>query len=126
MLIVNFSHPLTEAQLEAIRGLVNDPTIRVETVPCQFDPGQSFTDQAQGLLGKVGLTAEQWQTVPLLVNLPSLAPIAALVLAELHGRTGYWPPILRLRPIPGSVPPQFEVAEVIDLNAVRDEARKRR
>jgi len=31
-----------------------------------------------------------------------------------------------LKPVPGSTPPRFEVAEVINLQAVRDEARTRR
>jgi hypothetical protein len=45
--------------------------------------------------------------------------IAATLLAELHGRMGYFPTILRLKPIPNSTPPQFQVAEVINLQAVR-------
>jgi hypothetical protein len=36
---------------------------------------------------------------------------------------GYFPPVLRLRPVAGSVPPQFEVAEILNLQAVRDRAR---
>ena len=38
----------------------------------------------------------------------------------------YLPPVLRLRPVPDSIPPQFEVAEILDLQAVRDRARERR
>jgi hypothetical protein len=60
------------------------------------------------------------------VNLPSLNHIAACVLAELHGRMGYFPTILRMRPVAGSTPPQFEVAEIINLQAVRDQARTTR
>lgn len=126
MLILNFSHPLTEQQVEAVRGLVSEPITGVKNVACQFDHARPFAEQARGLLEGVGLSAEQWQTTPLLVNLPSLAVIAAAVLAEVHGRCGYWPPVLRLRPVAGSVPPRFEVAEVIDLSKVRDEARKMR
>jgi hypothetical protein len=46
-----------------------------------------------------------------------------VLLAELHGRMGYFPAIVRLRPMPESVPPRFEVAEVINLQAVREHAR---
>jgi hypothetical protein len=126
MLIVNFSHPLTEQQLEGVRALVSEPITGVKTVACQFDQGRPFAEQARALLDGVGLSAAEWQTTTLLVNLPSLAGIAAVVLAELHGRCGYWPAVLRLRPVAGSVPPRFEVAEVIDLNGVREEARRRR
>jgi len=50
----------------------------------------------------VGLTSQQWQTELLLVNLPSLNHIATCLLAELHKRKGYFPSILRLRPIVGN------------------------
>ena len=48
------------------------------------------------------------------------------LLAELHGRCGYFPAHLRMRPVQGSIPPRYEVAEVLDLQAVRNGARKRR
>jgi len=48
------------------------------------------------------------------------------LLAEVHGRTGYFPTIIRLRPVAGVTPPQFEVAELLNLQAVRDAARVRR
>jgi hypothetical protein len=62
----------------------------------------------------------------LLINPPSLSAIAVLVLAELHGRMGYFPSIIRLRPVPGSMPPQFEVAEILNLHSVREKARLER
>jgi hypothetical protein len=61
-----------------------------------------------------------------LVNPPSLNFIAVVLLAELHGRCSYFPAHLRLRPVQGSVPPRYEVAEVLNLQAVREEARRRR
>jgi len=124
MLLLNFSHPLTEPQLLAVRALVRDPIAAVKVVACQLDHGLPFGEQARALVESVGLDANEWQTTPLLLNLPSLAVIAAMVLAEIHGRAGYFPPVLRLRPVAGSVPPRFEVAEVIDLNEIRSEARK--
>jgi hypothetical protein len=39
---------------------------------------------------------------------------------------GYWPAVIRLQPLAGSTPPRFEVAEVINLQAVRDATRTRR
>ena len=74
----------------------------------------------------VGLTPEEWQTLPLVVNLPSLNVIAALVIAELHGRCGYSPAVLRLKPVPQTTPPQFAVAEIVNLQTVRDAARQTR
>jgi hypothetical protein len=126
MLLLNFSHPLTDAQLARIRELAGRDSERLIAVPTQFDHARPFDEQVRELLATVPLTPEQWQTTPLLVNPPSLAPITAVLLAELHGRCGYFPTIVRLRPIAGSVPPQFEVAELINLQAVRDAARMQR
>jgi len=77
-------------------------------------------------MASVPLTAEQWQTEPILVNLPSLNFIAALLLAELHGRMGYFPAIIRLRSVEGSTPTRYEVAEILNLETVRGAARKKR
>ena len=127
MLIFNFAHPLTPAHLEQIaQTLKVSETLRVLDIPAQFDPQQSFAVQAIALADAAGLTPEQWQTEPLLVNLPSLNHIAACLLAELHGRMGYFPSIIRLRPMAGSTPPQFELAEVINLQAMREDARFKR
>ena len=74
----------------------------------------------------VGLTSEEWQTERLAVVPPALAPIACLVLAEIHGRAGYFAPVIRLMPRSGSIPPVFDVAEILDLSRQREEARNRR
>ena len=73
-----------------------------------------------------GLSPTDWQTLPLLVNPPSLNFIAVVLLAEIHGRCGYFPTVLRMRPVPGSTPPRYEVAELVNLQDVRDVARTRR
>jgi hypothetical protein len=39
---------------------------------------------------------------------------------------GYFPTIIRLRPVANATPPRFEVAELINLQAVRDRAREQR
>ena len=52
--------------------------------------------------------------------------ITALLLAALHGRMGYFPPVIRLRPDAGSLPPRYEVVEILNLQAVRDAARQER
>lgn len=126
MVIVNFSHPLTPAQLAEAAAVTGTAAERVVDVRTQFDHRRPFADQARDLVDAAELTAVEWQTIPLAVNPPSLAPIAMAVLAELHGRAGYFPPVLRLRPVAGAVPPRFEVAEVLDLQSIRDAARGRR
>ena len=126
MLLLNFGRPLTDAQLARIRGLAGHEIDRVLSVPAQFDHVRPFDEQVRELLATVPLTPEQWQTTPLIINPPSLAPITAVLLAEIHGRCGYFPTIVRLRPMVGVTPPQFEVAELINLQALRDMARTQR
>ena len=126
MILLNFSHPLTSSQLAQIEALTGAAIERVIAAPAHFDAGQPFGPQVAVLLADVPLTAEEWQTTPLLIVPPALNFITAVLLAELHGRMGYFPAIVRLRPVAESVPPRFEVAEVINLQAVREQARTRR
>ena len=126
MILLNFSHPLTPAQLAQVEVSTGAAVERVIAAPAQFDTGQPFAAQVAALLAGVPLTAEEWQTAALLIVPPALNFITAVLLAELHGRMGYFPAIVRLRPVAESVPPRFEVAEVINLQAVREQARQHR
>lgn len=126
MIILNFTHPLTREHMQQIRETVDHSIDKVINVPTQLDHGRSFPEQIAELIDSIGLTAAEWQTTPLLINPPAFSLIAVTLLAELHGRMGYFPPVLRLRPVNDSVPPRFEVAEIVDLQAVRDRARVNR
>lgn len=126
MLILNFSHPLTSVQVASIESLAGQAMVRVFDIPTQFDEQQPFVAQLAALLDAVDLTPTAWQNEPILVVLPSLNFIAALLLAELHGRMGYFPTVVRTRPVADSVPRRYEVAELLDLQAVRERARRSR
>lgn len=126
MLLLNFSHPLTDLQREQIEALAGQPIEREINVSVQFDHQQPFAPQLDALLARAGLTADDWQTQSILINPPSLNFITALLLADLHGRMGYFPPCLRLRPVKDALPPRFEVAEILNLQARRDAARATR
>jgi hypothetical protein len=126
MILLNFSHPLTPDHLAQVEALSGQKVERVAEVHSQIDPQQPLVPQAVALADQAGLSPAEWQTLPILVNPPSLNFIAVALLAELHGRCGYFPAHLRMRPVQGSLPPQYEVAEVLDLQAARDAARGRR
>ena len=126
MLILNYSHPLTEAQLAQLAALTGAAVDEIRAIRTQLDLDRSFADQAVILAAAAELTPEQWQTEPLLIVLPALNYAAAALLAELHGRMGYFPLVARLRPVAGTLPPRFEVAEIIDLQTLRAKARHRR
>ena len=126
MILVNFSHPLTPQQVNQVQAFTGQHVERIVEVPTQFDDGKPFAAQVEQLLAKCTLSTREWQTMPILVVLPAHNVIAATLLAKLHGLTGYFPSVLRLRPCHEGALTRFEVAEVINLETVREEARKRR
>ena len=125
-IVVNFSHPLNELQCEAIQVHSQRAIDRIIDVPTQLDQQRTFASQAVQLFASIDLTPEQWQTATLVVRLPGLETIAALILAEVHGRCGYFPTIVRLRPVPGNLMREYEVAELLPLQDVRERARETR
>lgn len=126
LVVVNFSHPLDAAQLGQLGALTGRQVARVLDAPAAIQQDQLLAAQAVSLVQSVPLSPQDWQTQPILVNLPGLAPLAASVLAELHGRMGHFPAILRLRPESQGLVTTYVVAEVINLQGLRDEARTRR
>lgn len=123
MILLNYSHPLTSAQLAQIETLVEKKVERVIEIHSQIDAQSPLAPQVVALADKTMLAPLEWQSAPIVVNPPSLNFVAVVLLAELHGRCGYFPAMLRMRPAPNSLPPQFEAAEIINLQAVRDAAR---
>lgn len=126
MILINLSHPLTAEQRAKIETLTGQPIDRLIERMAQFDVNAPFADQTVALVDSLDLTPADWQQSPLAVLPPSLNFGAAALLAELHGRCGYFPPIIRTRPVPDSLPPRYEVAEVVNLQAMRDKARLKR
>ena len=126
MILLNFSHPLTDDQLAQVEAVTGQKVAEVRGEMPQFDHQVPFMKQVRALADRVGLSPEEWQTTPLLINLPGYAPAAAALLAELHGRIGHFPALLRLSPVEEGVLTHYEVAEVINLQHIRDQARKER
>lgn len=136
MILLNFSHIISDDALSQLSDLVEkrtkshagqtDLTVEQIMVSVQFDPARSFVTQVVELVDGLSLSPTEWQNASILVNPPALNIIAVTLLAELHGRMGYFPTVVRLRPVEGSLPRRFEVAEIIDLSEVRDAARLRR
>jgi hypothetical protein len=126
MILLNFTHPITPEQALQIESMTDEPLEGVIDIPVQFNNEQPFLPQMQALIDNLPLNPQQLQTLTVLVNPPSLNVITAMLLAELHGRMGYFPPVLRLRPSNNGLAVKYEVAEVINLQAIRDQARKKR
>lgn len=126
MILLNFSHPITPAQAAQIEALTGQSIARTIDAAAQFDVALPFVAQVEVMLAGLPLTPADWQNAAILVVPPALNFITGVLLADLHGRMGYFPTIVRIRPQTGATPPVYEVAEVINLQAVRETARLRR
>ena len=126
MIILNFSHPLTAEQQVQITAATGEAIERIVRVVTHFDDQAAFGPQAAALCAGIDLAPEEWQRGDLLVVLPSLNYIAALLLAEIHGRAGGFPAVVRLRPVANSPFDRYEFAEVLNLQEVRRGVRRER
>ncbi len=126
MLILNFSHPMTEMQKREAEALTGQTIEEVYNIHVQFDNDVSYAQQAETLMQNLPVDGTTLQTKPILILLPSSNFIAAAVLASLHGLMGYFPAVLRISPEAGSLPPVYHAAEVLNLQAIRDKARRYR
>jgi hypothetical protein len=125
LLLLNYAHPLAEAQLALIDALLGE-TPEVRDIAVQADRARPIAEVARELADASGLSTLEWQTLEVIVNPPGLAPLALALIAELHGRSGHFPAILNIRPVARATPVRYEVAEIVDAQALRDAARERR
>jgi len=123
MILLNFGHPLTTVQIDQVEKLAECKISQVISIPVQIDFSKPIYPQIELLLNKAGVVS---QAEPCLVNLPSHYLISAYLLASLHGLWGYFPAVLQFKPILGSIPPRFDIGDIINLQAIRDKARTKR
>jgi hypothetical protein len=122
MLIINFTRPLTEQHLLGIAHACgsNRDALVERLIRTSFIEDSQYPVQATKLIDRVNLSRKEWQHENILIVLPGHPSAAALLLAELHGRMGYFPPIVRIRE--GNLPGTWVFAEILDLRAQRNGA----
>lgn len=116
LIVLNFADPLTVAQQERIVALIGRSIDRLIEVPCQIDLQKPLSFQVVDLVNELGMTYTEWNISEIFVNLPNDSVVAAVLIAEIHGRMGYFPHVLRL----------FPAYEIINLWAQSDNAKYRR
>ncbi|NLS78412.1 MAG: hypothetical protein GXY76_14230 [Chloroflexi bacterium] len=128
MVVLNYSHPLTQAQVAQLATATHRSVaqVRVRDIPANLDPLRPFDQQAVELANLAGLTAQEWQGLPIVLVPPSLNFGTAVLLAELEGRMGHLPAIVRRRPVARGPVTEYEIAEIINLQEARLRARARR
>jgi hypothetical protein len=124
-LVLNYTHPLTNDQLAQLTAQLGAPP-DVRDITVQVDRDRPLAEVARELADAAGLAPAEWQRLPLIFNPPGLAQLALALIAEIHGRSGHFPAIVNIRPIASSLPTQYEVQELVNLQAIRDDARPQR
>lgn len=123
-LVLNFVRPLTPAQIGQLRDLLGalPEVIDLPGAPVQFPNDRPLAERVVEVLNSIGLTLDEWTSLSLIVNLPGLAPAASAILAEIHGRSGHFPHVIRLTPSQEDSA-VYNVSEVVKLQNIRDTAR---
>lgn len=122
--VINFGHALTDGQIEQLRRLgyvIGIPNLGERI---NLDDGKHFASQVERILDSFGYSKMEWEALggQTLFVLPTLSDIAGVLLAQLHGRMGHFPRVIRrTRDEHGG----FSVIEVIDLQSLRAQQRSK-
>ena len=120
-ILLNFGRPLDEAQLEQVKRIIGASLDEVIDIPGQLMDDHPYLPQIEQLVRQVGFTPEEWQSLPLVVNMHPFGPAASAVLAWLHGLRGYFPDIVRM--VRNEQTGHFDVAEILPLQSIRNQIR---
>jgi hypothetical protein len=124
--VVNFGHPLTQSQRDALAAVLDEraEAVQEHLVAVHLDLSAPMEAQLRNIVAGVKLSSQEWQSGRVVLALPGLAAAAGVLLAITHGLAGDFLPVVRLRPADG--PLGFELAEVLDLRSARATARTSR
>lgn len=127
-LALNFSgHPVLPGQQKAIQKRMGWPNIEIIDVPMgTVKEDENFLKTAIRKVDDIDLLPDEWQTFSLAVIPSGYSPLWSALLAEIHGRLGHFPDVVRLRPAPQGEKEKFEVSEILDLRDIRHQARAKR
>ncbi len=125
MIFISFSDHIKEANHRAeIEALVSigggriDEFVQTERT---FNMDQPLVPQVVDWLAAVEFERLCALKKPFLIFPPSLNYVSAVLLALMHGATGDWPSILRIRPVDSGGVRSYAIAEIINLNQVRND-----
>jgi hypothetical protein len=121
MILINFGAAFRPLQISQAEAFLHEPITRVIDLSINVDPDQEMLPQFKQRMVKLKLGNLDLRAEPVVVNLPQQNYLAVMILAELHARMGYFPRIIRTRMKASGILPYYEVAEVIDLQAIEDQ-----
>ena len=74
MIVVNFAHPLTEAQYSEIERLAGAAITLLRDVACHVDNERPLASQVAACVDAVGLKATEWQSAGTWLTRPVTPP----------------------------------------------------
>ena len=114
MHIYNYSHPVTPEQLAQISSMFSTEITAkdITDIPVHIDHSLPMMPQIKAMLptDERGSSTERIWIIP-----PGYSVAAAVLVVELLHEYGGFVHLLRTRPVPGSTPTRYELAEVIVL-----------
>ena len=126
MIILNFSHPLTEQQRLQIETLAGVAILEIRNIPVHIRQEDDLEPQCREIISQLGFSVEEWQQLPLVINPPGYAPVTAVLLVIIHGLSGQFPGMVRIRPVAHTAITTYEVVELVNLQQLRERARQQR
>ena len=129
MVLLNFSHPITNAQRAEIADELNIDEyeeMNVVDIPCHLDLNQPLAPQIVALADAAKLSSGDWWGLCILINLPALSIAAVMLMAEVHGRCGRSLPVIRFKPLADITPSVYVLAEIVYPDEQRQKAREGR
>lgn len=109
MKLINFSHPLSQESLNKLSEMC---LLDIEEIciPVQIDPSAPISSQIDALVNAA--IDACGGVAPAAIVPPALGYVAALIALRLASPEGQ-PGIVCVNRVPGSIPPRFEVTEVL-------------
>lgn len=125
--LLNFTHPFDEPQIKQLEDKLGCFIEHVwPNTKAHFNLNMPLEPQISSMVDALGFTPEEWDVAGrFIVSLPGLSEPSAVLLAELHGRMGHFPTIVRRRKDDQDESGKYLFAEVINLSNIRDKARHR-
>jgi len=119
MVLLNFAHSLTEEDVSGIAALAGRTPKSVVHIAPEFVGSLPLVPQVRRVVDEVGFSQKEWQNTSLLVCLPLDPAAAAIFVAEIAGRHGRTPTIVRF--VQDAQKGRLVPFELVSLHQVRKE-----
>jgi len=121
MNIVNFGHPFSEEALSQLRKLGKEE-LKIQSIKVSIELHQDLEAQVSKLVDQISFPLDG--TEPLTLVPPGLSVISAMLMAEIHGRTGVFPRVIHL--VRDNERGVFVISQIVDLEWMRQKSRGKR